>query len=71
MTGPKACPICRGPIGPRAALPFCSERCKLVDLGSWLGESYRINGEPVDGHSLIGDGSGDAATLISENECDS
>jgi endogenous inhibitor of DNA gyrase (YacG/DUF329 family) len=22
--------------------PFCSPRCKLVDLGNWLNESYRI-----------------------------
>jgi endogenous inhibitor of DNA gyrase (YacG/DUF329 family) len=22
--------------------PFCSERCKLVDLGQWASESYRI-----------------------------
>jgi endogenous inhibitor of DNA gyrase (YacG/DUF329 family) len=22
--------------------PFCSERCKMVDLGKWLGEEYRI-----------------------------
>lgn len=22
--------------------PFCSERCKLVDLGKWLDEEYRI-----------------------------
>jgi endogenous inhibitor of DNA gyrase (YacG/DUF329 family) len=22
--------------------PFCSPRCKLVDLGRWLGENYRI-----------------------------
>lgn len=22
--------------------PFCSERCKLVDLGNWLSGSYRI-----------------------------
>jgi hypothetical protein len=26
--------------------PFCSERCKLVDLGKWLGEEYRIS-EPL------------------------
>jgi len=26
------------PIG-----PFCSKRCKLVDLGKWLGEEYRIS----------------------------
>jgi endogenous inhibitor of DNA gyrase (YacG/DUF329 family) len=24
--------------------PFCSERCKLVDLGSWMTGSYRIKG---------------------------
>ena len=22
--------------------PFCSDRCKLVDLGRWIGEEYRI-----------------------------
>lgn len=22
--------------------PFCSERCKLIDLGKWLTEQYRI-----------------------------
>jgi endogenous inhibitor of DNA gyrase (YacG/DUF329 family) len=22
--------------------PFCSERCKLTDLGQWASESYRI-----------------------------
>jgi uncharacterized protein len=26
--------------------PFCSERCKLLDLGGWLGEKHRIPGEP-------------------------
>lgn len=25
--------------------PFCSERCKLIDLGAWATESYRV---PVD-----------------------
>jgi len=24
------------------AHPFCSSRCRLVDLGRWLGEEYRI-----------------------------
>jgi len=22
--------------------PFCSERCKQIDLGSWISETYRI-----------------------------
>ena len=27
--------------------PFCSERCKLLDLGNWLDENYRIAGDPA------------------------
>ena len=27
--------------------PFCSERCRLIDLGEWLGEEKRIPGEPA------------------------
>ena len=36
------CPICRAAVAASVALPFCSERCRTVDLGNWLGESYRI-----------------------------
>jgi endogenous inhibitor of DNA gyrase (YacG/DUF329 family) len=28
--------------------PFCSERCKLIDLGEWLDEGHRIPGDPAD-----------------------
>ncbi len=41
------CPICGKPAAPRPenrAYPFCSDRCRLVDLGRWLGEQYRIPG---------------------------
>lgn len=27
--------------------PFCSERCKLIDLGAWATESHRIPGEAL------------------------
>lgn len=27
--------------------PFCSERCKLVDLGKWVSEEYRVPGREV------------------------
>lgn len=27
--------------------PFCSERCKLIDLGQWASESYKIPAAPV------------------------
>ncbi len=47
------CPICKDPVlqvegAWPSTLPFCSERCKLLDLGTWLGEGYRIPGAPVD-----------------------
>ena len=25
--------------------PFCSERCRLIDLGAWFGENYRLPGD--------------------------
>ena len=27
--------------------PFCSERCRLIDLGAWVEERYRIPGKKV------------------------
>lgn len=27
--------------------PFCSERCKLVDLGKWVNDEYRVPGREV------------------------
>lgn len=28
--------------------PFCSERCKMIDLGAWASESYRIPVQEAD-----------------------
>jgi hypothetical protein len=41
--------------------PFCSERCKMIDLGAWATESYRIPvADPMDGLEAGGDsGTGD------------
>ena len=38
------CPVCDSAIDPnnKAALPFCSERCRQIDLGRWLGERYSV-----------------------------
>ena len=42
------CPICKKRVEeptaehPQAAYPFCSERCKVVDLGRWLEGGYQI-----------------------------
>ena len=38
------CPICGDPLDPAIeSAPFCSQRCKLVDLGKWLNGSYTIS----------------------------
>ncbi|MBZ4421736.1 DNA gyrase inhibitor YacG [Myxococcus sp. RHSTA-1-4] len=45
------CPICQKPVPPRgenASFPFCSRRCRAVDLGRWLGEEYRVPERQMD-----------------------
>jgi uncharacterized protein len=38
------CPICKKPVTlSDPFMPFCSERCKLVDLGNWADEKYVIS----------------------------
>ena len=41
-----SCPICKQSAEAARAqnpyAPFCSRRCKTIDLGRWLGEGYRI-----------------------------
>ncbi len=41
------CPICRNITTweENPFRPFCSERCKLIDLGAWANERYRIQGK--------------------------
>lgn len=49
------CPTCGQPAeySPQNPFrPFCSERCKLIDLGEWATESYRI---PLDEQSQLPD----------------
>ncbi len=47
MPAGRTCAYCRRrPVDPAWA-PFCSERCKMADLGRWLSGDYRIPGEPV------------------------
>jgi endogenous inhibitor of DNA gyrase (YacG/DUF329 family) len=37
------CPICKKEVPDDAPdMPFCSERCKLIDLGNWASEKYVI-----------------------------
>ncbi len=43
----KSCPICGEATVP-ASKPFCSERCRDVDLNRWLSGNYAIPGRPTD-----------------------
>lgn len=47
------CPTCKRPIkvsedasGLPKFFPFCSERCRLIDLGAWFDAEYRIPTPP-------------------------
>jgi endogenous inhibitor of DNA gyrase (YacG/DUF329 family) len=37
------CPTCKAEVASGAEdFPFCSERCRLIDLGKWASGAYRI-----------------------------
>jgi hypothetical protein len=45
------CSICRKPVDLSVAnpfRPFCSERCRTIDLGKWVAGDYRIPDDSVD-----------------------
>jgi len=45
------CPSCRAPAKPREenpAFPFCSARCRALDLARWFTGSYRVPGPQAD-----------------------
>ncbi|MCR4413046.1 MAG: DNA gyrase inhibitor YacG [Thermoguttaceae bacterium] len=46
----RRCPICGRPfdLDNSPAPPFCSARCKLIDLGRWLDEKYGLPYERKD-----------------------
>ncbi|WP_417227537.1 DNA gyrase inhibitor YacG [Amphritea sp.] len=50
-----ACPCCKKEqewSSDNPFRPFCSERCKMIDLGAWAAEEYQIAAEPsVDDYS--------------------
>jgi endogenous inhibitor of DNA gyrase (YacG/DUF329 family) len=43
------CPTCRRETAWDGAFrPFCSERCRLIDLGAWLSEQRSIPGDSTE-----------------------
>jgi endogenous inhibitor of DNA gyrase (YacG/DUF329 family) len=52
------CPVCRETTHYHADnpyRPFCSERCRLIDLGQWLEEDYRVAGDSVPNEEIEND----------------
>ena len=39
------CPMCGQPVqwNDNPDRPFCSERCRIIDLGNWASEDYRVS----------------------------
>jgi len=51
------CPVCEKETAWKGNpfRPFCSERCRLIDLGKWASEEYRITGEKKPSDAEEGD----------------
>lgn len=44
------CPTCQDQVEwseKNEHRPFCSDRCRLIDLGAWAAEDYKIAGKPA------------------------
>jgi len=53
MTKTVKCPICKKPVelsSPDA--PFCSDRCRVIDLGKWASGDYKISSPILDPEML-------------------
>jgi uncharacterized protein len=50
------CPICKRPTDSEkdADFPFCSDRCRLLDLGAWASEKYVVS-DPIFDEEEISD----------------
>ncbi len=58
MTSIIPCPTCKQntPYSKKNPYrPFCSERCKLIDLGEWASEGHKIPGKPAEEELLSED----------------
>jgi hypothetical protein len=51
------CPICKKVVkGNDAEFPFCSDRCRTIDLGKWASDAYRISSPVTDTSDAIEEG---------------
>jgi endogenous inhibitor of DNA gyrase (YacG/DUF329 family) len=49
----ETCPLCGKPAA-AAHRPFCSQGCRDRDLLNWLGDAYRVPGQPADPEDFAG-----------------
>jgi len=64
LTSPRivACPDCGAPVEWTPASrwrPFCSERCKMIDVGAWASEAYCVPVAAMPDPEAIGTDAGD------------
>jgi len=63
-----SCPIChQGTEKSQRFYPFCSSRCQQIDLGQWLSDSYKINGDDSSFSSFESFSIPDAEPIDDEN----
>lgn len=58
MTLTVNCPTCKAPVTWDESFPerpFCSHRCRLIDLGAWAAEEHVIEGRQDDEQDLFSD----------------
>jgi len=57
------CPVCSGPVDLATCPtpPFCSDRCRTIDLGRWLDETYGLPAPPREEDDEADDGPRPAA----------
>ncbi|HWO99374.1 MAG TPA: DNA gyrase inhibitor YacG [Methylococcus sp.] len=57
------CPRCGKPVPwveTQKLRPFCSERCRLIDLGDWITGKHAIPGESAEDENPLGSDTGEA-----------
>ncbi|UGV31437.1 DNA gyrase inhibitor YacG [Halopseudomonas aestusnigri] len=58
MTLTVNCPTCKAPVTWDDSFPerpFCSHRCRLIDLGAWAAEEHVIEGRQDDEQDIFSD----------------
>jgi len=54
------CPICKKEVKSTAPdFPFCSDRCRIIDLGKWASGDYKISSPVTDADEPIREGNPD------------